>query len=120
MKSIKLLKVASLGLLASGMLLSEPVSAGSNGQMLKVNIGSGSGTVKIGGYNQNNQWRNWSSGGAGTVYTNGWWWKGYVQVSVHKDQAPPWWMWWAKQDKVCTFTIPQSQWGDWYTIDCQP
>jgi hypothetical protein len=64
---------------------------GSNGQQLIVELPGGSSKVRISGTNQNNQQVQWdgvastlatppSVAGLLGVFTNGWWWKGKVDI----------------------------------------
>ncbi|WP_159298102.1 hypothetical protein [Microcystis aeruginosa] len=115
-------KTLGVALLATPLfLVANPASAGQNGQQLQVTISSGTGTVKVEGYNQNNEWRTWQSGARNVAYTNNWWWKGYAKVTVTMDQAP-WWRWWdlSRPTKTCTYNVPEKQWSDWYHVSCQP
>lgn len=112
------LKAACVGLLATPLLLmSEPVSAGSNGQQVKVDIGWGRAgrTVTVSGYNQNGQYVRWTgtTNSWGAAETHGWWWKGNASVQVH----PKWPSW----GKTCGANVPINQsWSNWFTITCRP
>lgn len=121
MKKDQAFKTACVALVVAPLFLTlRPANAGNNGQMLQINTGWGSGSVKVEGYNQSRNWKVWQSGASGTAYTNNWWWKGYVRITVTKD--PVWWRNWGRPvaPKTCDAIVPEKQWSsDWYTVNCQ-
>jgi hypothetical protein len=113
------IKAACIGLLASPLLLmSEPASAGSNGQQLAINTGWGSGSVQVQGYNQSWVWSKWSSRANGTAYTNNSWWKSTAKITVKKD--PSWLNLWKGASKTCYFNVRTQWWSNWYSVSCKP
>ena len=113
------IKAACIGLLASPLLLmSEPASAGSNGQQLAINTGWGSGSVQVEGYNQSWVRSKWSRRANWTAYTNNWWWKSRAKITVKKD--PSRLNLWRGASKTCYVNVPTQWRTNWYSVSCKP
>ena len=115
------LAVMIVGLMVASINVSS-VSAGTNGQQLKVYVSPShyKQTVQIEGFNQYGQWIKYplqtcnklaGVGGQGCDWTltNGYWWIGKVRVTVRS----------AAGTFSCERSVPKVQWtSNWYQISC--
>jgi hypothetical protein len=112
LNALKTLAIATLS--APLFLVSEPASAGINGQQVSVgatpNFSCQSGSVTINGYNQNNEYKTqtFTIGCDGVARTNGWWWKGWIKISFQKSP------------NTCYTNVPVNQglFNNWYYVKC--
>lgn len=79
--------------LGGGILTSPKAHAGVNGQQLAISTGAGS--IKVDGYNQNNQHIiqcfdvvfAYPPQSDGYSYISGWWWKGLIYINYYGDTS---------------------------------
>ncbi|OBQ13540.1 MAG: hypothetical protein AN482_04200 [Anabaena sp. LE011-02] len=112
------IKAACIGLLASPLfLISEPASAGLNGQQLLIDTGYGKGKVTVQGPNGKGQLSTWTKELAGIAKTDNFYWKGTVTIQVVKSftgHYPN------GGTRTCTVNVPPSTKSNWLTVSCIP
>ena len=112
------IKAACIGLLASPLfLISEPASAGLNGQQLSIDTGYGKGKVTVQGPNGRQLLTTWTKEVAGIAKTDNFYWKGTVTIQVVK-YITPWYRTGAR--RTCTVNVPPSTTSNWLTVSCIP
>jgi hypothetical protein len=113
------IKAACIGLLASPLfLISEPASAGLNGQQLSIDTGSGGGEVRVVGINDKGAPSTWASAKqvSGIVKTSNFYWQSTVTIRVVKYASifHP-----RGKTKTCTANVPIYQpLSNWYSVSC--
>jgi len=122
MENKKALKAVLVGLMAAPLLLiSEPASAGTNGQQVEVRAGwAVDANVTVSGTNQDGRRvsATWRTDGWGNAKTDNWWWVGPVTIHVRRRSgiliAPQ------LASRNCSANVPKVQWSsNWVHVDCK-